>query len=139
VIARHGSFLDQTLLPFKFFVGGPLGSGKQWWSWIHIRDEVNAIRFLLETPASRGIYNLSAPNPVTMATFGKKLAAAIHRPYWLRTPAFALRLLLGEMSDLVLGSQRVIPERLLQAGYHFLYPELRPALADLFYHKKNEN
>jgi uncharacterized protein len=125
-----GGFLDQTLLPFRLFVGGPLGSGKQWWSWIHMQDEIGAMRFLLENGSARGPYNLTSPHPVTMAEFGRNLARVIHRPYWMPAPGFALRLLLGEMGILVLGGQKVLPAGLQTAGFRFSYPDLFPALSD---------
>jgi uncharacterized protein (TIGR01777 family) len=130
VLSPQGGFLQQTRLPFNLFVGGPFGSGKQWWSWIHMQDEVGAIRFLLENGSARGAYNLTAPNPVPMAAFGRSLAAVLHRPYWMPAPGFALRLLLGEMSLLVLGGQKVLPARLEEAGYRFHFPDLVPALSD---------
>lgn len=131
VLNKTDGVLGKVLLPFRLFAGGPLGSGKQWWSWIHLQDEVESIKYLLENETAQGIYNLTAPEPVTMADFGKTLGSVIHRPYWLPVPAFALKLLLGEMSTLVLDGQKVMPGRLLAAGYEFHYPKLEPALADL--------
>lgn len=131
VLNKTDGVLGKVLLPFRLFAGGPLGSGKQWWSWIHLQDEVESIKYLLENETAQGIYNLTAPEPVTMADFGKTLGSVIHRPYWLPVPEFALKLLLGEMSTLVLDGQKVMPGRLLAAGYEFHYPKLQPALADL--------
>lgn len=131
VLSLQGGALPRTLLPIRFFVGGPLGSGQQYWSWIHWLDEVLAMQYLLETETASGAFNLTAPTPVNMNEFGQTTAAVLKRPYWLPAPAFALRLLLGEMSALVLDSQRILPERLLQAGYQFKYTQLRPALQDL--------
>ena len=118
------------LLPFRFFAGGPLGSGRQWLSWIHLWDEVRAIRFILENHLG-GVFNLTAPHPVTNAEFGKALAHQLGKPYWLPAPAFALKLALGEMSTLVLDGQQVLPARLLEAGYTYQFDHLSSALADL--------
>jgi uncharacterized protein (TIGR01777 family) len=134
VLSAQEGFLKQLLLPYRFFIGGKYGSGKQYWSWIHLRDEVNAIRFLVENGTTHGAFNLTSPNPVSMETFGRKLASVLHRPFWLPVPGLALRLLLGEMSQLVLTGHAVVPEALLGSGYRFLFPELRPALSDVLTH-----
>lgn len=131
VLSKNGGVLAKALLPFRLFVGGPLGSGKQWWSWIHLQDEVESIKYLMEEDTAQGSYNLVAPDPVTMTDFGKTLGSVIRRPYWFPVPAFALNLLLGEMSTLVLDGQRVKPRRLLDAGYDFRFPNLQTALEDL--------
>lgn len=131
VLGKNSSVLQRLLLPVKLFFGGPLGSGTQWISWIHIKDEVRAIRYLLETKSSRGIYNLTAPEPVQNRTIEKKLAQMIHRPDWIRTPAFLLRMALGEMSTIILDGQRVFPKRLQEAGFTFMFGELEKALDDL--------
>ena len=131
VLAKGGDILNKFLLQFRLFGGGPLGSGKQYLSWIHMHDEVHAIKMLIESPSSSGIYNLTAPQAVTNAEFGKTLGKIIKRPYWIPVPAFALKLALGEMSTMVLDGQRVFPAALLAAGYQFKYPNLKPALEDL--------
>ncbi len=131
VLAKEGGILDRFLYPVKLFAGGPMGSGQQWIPWIHMRDEVRAIRFLLESQAAAGVYNLTAPQPVTNAEFVRTLAGVLGRPYWLPVPAFALKLLLGEMSTLVLDGQKALPARLLAEGFSFDFAELRPALSDL--------
>jgi uncharacterized protein len=138
VVMRSGVVLDSKegilarfAYPMKMYIGGPLGSGRQWISWMHMRDQVSAMRFLMENSAAEGVYNLSAPQAVTNAEFVRTLAAVMGRPYWLPVPAFALKILLGEMSTLVLDGQRVIPKRLQALGYQFSYPELRPALENL--------
>jgi len=128
--ARQGA-LPRMLLPFRWMVGGPLGSGRQWLPWIALADQVAGMDFLLRDPAAQGVFNLCAPEPATNAAFGRTLAAVLRRPYWLPAPAFALRLLLGEMSTLVLDGQRARPQRLLQAGYRFRFASLRPALEAL--------
>ena len=131
VLARGEGVLPQLTLPFRMFVGGPIGSGRQWLSWVHLQDEVRAIRFLLEAKASRGIYNLTAPNPVTNSEMGKTLARVMRRPYWFPVPGFVLKLALGEMSTLVLDGQKVLPEKLLAAGFIFKFSNVESALKNL--------
>ncbi len=132
VLSRAGGVLSWLSLPFKFFVGGPLGSGRQWISWIHIADEVGAIRFLIEQESAHGAFNLTAPNPLTNRDFARVLAQVIKRPALVPTPGWAMKLALGEMAELLLlGGQRVLPQRLVQAGYSFQFPEAQSALQDL--------
>lgn len=131
VLTPQGGVLPRLMLPFRLFAGGRMGSGKQWMSWIHIQDEVRALLFLLENPSASGAYNLAAPGPVTNAEFGRILAMTIRRPYWATVPAFALRLVLGEMSTLILDGQRVVPERLSAAGFKFSFDNLSAALQNL--------
>jgi len=128
VLTRNGGVLPKLLLPFRLFAGGPLGHGKQYYSWISMQDEIRALLFLLKNENSAGIYNLTAPNPLTQAEFGRVVAQVLHRPYWFPTPAFAMRLALGEMSTLVLDGQRVMPGRLKEAGFLFSHEHLKPAL-----------
>jgi uncharacterized protein (TIGR01777 family) len=123
--------LPRMLLPFKLFVGGPLGGGRQALSWIHIADEVAAIRFLVEKEEAAGAFNLAAPHPLTNAEFGRAVGRVLGRPAWLPAPAFALRLALGEMATVVLDGQRVVPRRLLGMGFAFRFPEAEAALRDL--------
>lgn len=131
VLTPSGGALSRFLWAWRAYVGGPMGSGKQWYSWIHMRDQVEAMRFLLENEAASGVYNLTSPEPVTNETFGRTLADVLGRPFWLPVPGFGLRLLLGEMSTMVLDGQRVLPERLLALGYPFAFRSLKPALEDL--------
>lgn len=131
VLSKEGGVLSQLTLPFKLFVGGPIGSGKQYLPWIHIEDEVGAIRFLLHQEGAKGVYNLNAPEIVRNAEMGKMLAKVMKRPYWIPVPGFALKLLLGEMSTLVLDGQHVVPVRIVKEGYSFRYYHLEPALRDL--------
>jgi uncharacterized protein (TIGR01777 family) len=131
VLSNNGGALPRMMLPFKLFVGGRLGSGEQWFPWIHITDEVRAIRFLLETDAASGAFNLSAPNPVTNAEFARVLARVLRRPAAIPLPAFVLRLALGELADTLLTGQRAIPKRLEGMGFHFIFAEADPALRDL--------
>jgi uncharacterized protein len=132
VMAAQGGWMAPLLWPFRLFVGGPLGSGQQWWPWIHIQDYVGAVLFLMAHEELSGAINLVGPNPCRMAEFGEELAKVLKRPYWFPTPAFGLKLLLGEMSTLVLDGQRAIPRKLLEGGYVYRYPLLHPALEDLF-------
>jgi uncharacterized protein (TIGR01777 family) len=131
VLDHRRGVLPLMALPVKLFAGGPLGSGKQGISWIHIDDQVRAIRFLIENDKARGVFNLTSPNPVSNADFMRKLAASLNRPCWLPAPAFAMRLLLGEMSTLLLDGQYAIPQRLVNLGFSFNFETLGDALTDL--------
>ncbi len=131
VLSADGGALPRLALPFRLFLGGPIGSGRQWLPWIHIADEVGALRFLLEQDDAHGPFNLSAPHPLTNADFGRALARVLRRPYALRTPAWALRLALGELATVVLEGQRAVPQRLLALGYVFRFPHAEDALRDL--------
>lgn len=128
VLGRNGGALAKMVPPFKFFVGGPLGSGEQWISWIHKEDEVGLILHLAGNPQARGPVNATAPNPVTMKEFCRTLGQVLRRPCWAPVPAFALRLLLGEMAEMLLTSQRVLPAAAERLGYQFRYPNLESAL-----------
>lgn len=132
VLSREGGALPRLALPFRFFLGGPLGNGRQWVPWIHIADEVRAIRFLLENEEARGPYNLVTPNPVTNRELARALRQVLRRPSWLPVPAPALRLALGEMSAVLLTGQRAFPRRLLEADFRFQFPEISTALQNLF-------
>lgn len=129
VIAGSGKLMSRVLLPLKLFVGGPLGSGDTWWSWISLTDEVRAIVHLIDSEVS-GPVNLTSPNPVTNADFTRALGRVVRRPVWLPVPRFAIRLLLGrEFADaMVFASARVVPEKLLESGFEYAYPEIEPAL-----------
>ncbi len=131
VLGAGGGALERMLTPFKLGVGGPLGSGRQWLSWIHIDDVVGAAAFLLERDDLAGAFNFTAPEPVTMHEFARTLGRVLLRPAVVRAPAFALRLLLGEMAEFLLQGSRVLPKRLLEAGYKFQYPNLEAALRQL--------
>ncbi len=133
VLAREGGALPVMSRPFRLGLGGPLGDGRQWFPWIHMEDEVGALRFLLEREEARGAFNLAAPHPVTNRELTRTLARVLRRPAFLPAPAFALRLALGEFADSLLGGQRVIPARLLAAGYAFRRPDLESALRDLLH------
>ena len=131
VLSINGGALPKLLLPYRLFVGGPLGSGRQFMPWIHIADEVNAIRFLIDQALAQGAFNLCAPNPVTNREFGRVLGRVLNRPSLLPVPAFSMRALFGEVADVVLEGQRAYPKRLHSFGYAFRFPELEPALHDL--------
>jgi len=130
VLAGHGGILPRMALPFRFFVGGRIGSGRQWMSWVTLADEVGAIRFLVDREDMSGPVNLVAPEPVTNAELAQALGAVLHRPATIPVPAFAPRLLLGrEMADgLLFASQRVRPDVLVAAGYGYAHTEITAAL-----------
>lgn len=131
VLSAEGGALPRMTLPFRLFAGGPLGSGKQYFPWIHIADEVAAIRFLLEREQASGPFNLAAPNPPSNREFVRDLGRVMGRPSLMPTPSFALRFLFGEMSTVLLDGQRAVPSRLQEAGYEFIFPEPVAALRDL--------
>ena len=131
VLGTEGGALKKMLPAFKLGVGGPLGRGNQWFSWIHIADMVGILRHALFSSSLSGAVNATAPEPVTNAEFTRELARVLHRPAFLRAPEFALRLAMGEMADILLGSQRVIPKVAQQSGYKFQFQTLRGALEAL--------
>jgi len=119
------------LLPFQLFAGGPLGSGRQWFPWVHRDDILGIILYALENTEISGPVNAAAPEPVTMQAFCSRLGKALGRPSWAPVPAFMLRLLLGEMAEMLLGGQKVVPQAILAAGYEFRYPCLQDALESI--------
>jgi uncharacterized protein (TIGR01777 family) len=119
------------VVPFKLFIGGRIGSGEQWLSWIHIDDEVGIIRHALENGSVTGPLNLTAPDPVTNKEFSSALGKALGRPSWLPVPGFILKAALGELGQIAQTGQRVIPEKALETGYKFKYPEIKGALKDI--------
>ncbi|MBN1805712.1 MAG: TIGR01777 family oxidoreductase [Sedimentisphaerales bacterium] len=132
VLGNDGGALPRIRRPFKFFLGGHIGSGRQWLSWISLDDEVSAIKFLIENENLKGVFNLTAPKPITMKRFCRKLGWVILRPSWLFYPGFMMRLVLGEMADeVLLSGQRVKPKRLLEAGFEFKHIEVKKALKEL--------
>jgi uncharacterized protein (TIGR01777 family) len=129
ILARDGGALPKMMLPFKIGVGGKLGSGQQWMSWVTLEDVVGILRLAIENGSIRGAVNIVSPQPLQNAEFTKVLAKAMHRPALFPAPAFALRLALGEMADaLLLSSQRVVPQVLEKLGYRFLHADLPSAL-----------
>ena len=131
VIGPGGGALAKMLTPFRMGVGGPIGDGKQWMSWIHVRDVVGLILYALTTPELTGPVNTTAPNPVTNREFSKTLGSVLHRPTILPTPVLALKLMFGDFADILATGQRVIPEKALRVGYRFRFPDLSEALADV--------
>ena len=136
VLSTKEGALAKLMLPMNFFAGGPLGNGKQWFPWIHIDDEVEILAHLLEDDAASGVFNLVAPNVEQNKTFVQKLGKVMGRPSFAPAPAFALKLVLGDMSALVLDSQRVKSTRLTEVGYDFKYADTLRALKDIVYNKK---
>jgi hypothetical protein len=128
VLGPGGGALTKMAGPFKYFVGGALGSGKQWMSWIHLEDVVGLINRFLDDRAIQGAVNTTAPNPVRNDDFCAALAKVLNRPCWARVPAFALKLALGDLADLLLTGQRVMPAAAEKFGYQFRYRDLEPAL-----------
>jgi uncharacterized protein len=131
VLSPDEGALKRLILPARLFAGGPMGSGRQGFAWIHPADEVSAIRFLIENGNARGPFNLVAPHPTTYAEFARTLARVMRRPYWFPVPGLALRLLLGEVASTVLEGQRAQPKKLLDLGFRFQYSTAEAALRDL--------
>lgn len=129
VLAANGGALGKMLLPFRIGVGGPIASGKQWMSWVDRDDVVRMILRAIDRESARGVYNVTAPEPVRNRDFTRALGAALHRPALLPAPSFALRLIFGEMADeTLIGGQRVVPKRATSEGFVFQYPTLGAAL-----------
>jgi uncharacterized protein len=131
VLDRREGVLTRLALPFRLFAGGPLGDGRQWMSWVHIDDEVGAIRHLMNDKSATGAFNLTAPNPVQNREFARVLGKVMGRPAFVPAPAFAFRLAFGEVATLVVDGQRVIPGKLQEAGFQFKFESLEPALKDV--------
>jgi uncharacterized protein (TIGR01777 family) len=129
VLDNDGGALKQMLLPFRLGLGGPMGDGRQWMSWVARADIVALIRWLVDNAGARDAYNGTAPAPVTNAEFARTLGASLHRPALLPTPAFALKILFGEMAGILLTGQRVVPRRATADGFAFKYPDLTSTLA----------
>lgn len=132
VLERSGGALAKMITPFRLFVGGRLGSGRQNMSWIHRLDWVEMVRWIVQTPAVSGPINATAPHPVTNAEFAKALGRGLHRPSFVPAPSFALKLLLGELADSLVTGQRAVPARALSLGFHFRYPEIDIAMRGIF-------
>ncbi|OGI20425.1 MAG: TIGR01777 family protein [Candidatus Melainabacteria bacterium RIFCSPHIGHO2_02_FULL_34_12] len=131
VLGANGGALEKILPPFKMFIGGPLGAGKQYMSWIALDDVAGIIKYAIDNDHISGIFNATAPNPVTNKEFSNVLGKILNRPSFMPVPAFALRFLMGEMADIVLTGQKVLPERVQAAGYEFKYEKLRDALKSI--------
>jgi uncharacterized protein (TIGR01777 family) len=131
VLDNQGGALRKMVRPFRWCLGGTIGSGKQWVSWIHAEDLAGLILFAIDRPDVAGPINGTAPEPLTNWGFSKTLATVLRRPCWLPVPPFALRLLIGEAAGMAIDGQRVIPQRALQFGYEYRFANLEPALRDL--------
>lgn len=131
VLGREGGILGQVKPLFQFFMGGPTGSGEQWFSWVHQLDHARAFRFIQEHAELSGPVNLTAPNPVRNREWVQALGRALHRPSFLTAPAWMMRAALGEFADVAITGQKVLPRKLLQAGFSFQFPDIDQALADL--------
>ncbi|MFZ6849666.1 TIGR01777 family oxidoreductase [Undibacterium sp. RuRC25W] len=131
VLDSAGGMLKKMRLPFSLGLGARIGHGRQWMSWIHIQDYIAIVLFLLEHENAAGCFNMVAPEPVTNRQFTRLLGKALHRPAIFVAPALLLKLAMGEMSELLLGGQRVVPAKIQTLGYVFRYPSLLPALTDL--------
>jgi uncharacterized protein (TIGR01777 family) len=133
VLSPDGGALPRMMTPFRLFVGGPLGDGRQWFPWIHFTDEVNALKYLIDSDSASGAYNLCSPAPVTNAEFSRILGKRMRRPCWLPVPGFVLRLLFGEMADVLLKGQKQMPRRLQRTSFRFIYTAADAALKDIVY------
>ncbi|MTH55479.1 TIGR01777 family protein [Bacillus mangrovi] len=131
IVLGEGGMLPKMITPYKLYGGGPLGSGNQWMSWIHVMDIAGLMDHIIKTEAISGPVNATAPNPVQMNTFGKVLGEQLNRPHWLPAPKGAIKAALGEMSILLLEGQRVLPKKAIENGYTFIYPTLERALANI--------
>jgi uncharacterized protein (TIGR01777 family) len=132
VLGRGGGALGEMAPLFRRFMGGPVGSGAQWFSWIHQMDHARAFLFLKDHPEISGPVNICSPNPVRQRELARALGRALNRPSFMRAPAFMLRLILGEFAEVLLYGQKVLPQKLLNAGFEFLYPTIDPALGQIF-------
>ena len=131
IVLANGGALGKMIGPFKMYAGGPIGSGKQWFSWIHRDDLVNLICKAVEDSSMSGVYNATAPNPVRMSKLCQTLGEVMNRPSWLPVPDFVLEVLLGDGAIVVLEGQQVLPKQTQQSGFEYKYPELKPALAEI--------
>jgi hypothetical protein len=131
VLGKNGGALAKMVPAFKFFAGGPLGSGLQWFPWIHMDDLIAAIIFILENPDVKGPLNFCSPNPVRNRDFAKTLGKVLSRPSFMRAPSFMIRLIMGEMGKSLMSSQRAIPDKFLKHGFTFQYPDINNTLYDL--------
>jgi len=131
VLGKNGGAVRQMITPFRFFLGGPIGSGQQWFPWIHISDLLSAILFVIENESIKGPLNFTASEPVRQKDFAKTLGKVLKRPAIMPAPAFIVRLIMGELGASLLASQRVIPRKLSEYGFQFRYPDIRSAILDI--------
>ncbi|GIK67088.1 MAG: epimerase [Chloroflexota bacterium] len=132
VLSMDGGAFPRMLLPFKLMVGGPIGNGSHWFPWIHIDDEIKAIRFLIENEGAKGVFNVMAPNPLTNGDFTHEVGKIMQKPAVIPVPKLALQLMFGEMAIILIEGQRAIPKRLQEHNFEFVYPTVEPALKNLF-------
>lgn len=131
VLGKEGGALPLMVLPYRLFVGGTVGLGEQWVSWVHVVDVVRAIAYVIKNGELHGPVNVTAPSPIQMKDFGKTISSVLHRPHWLPVPSFVMKLVLGQKSALVLEGQHVVPKVLIEKGFKFKFPSLQSALEDL--------
>ncbi len=131
VLGKHGGAMEKMVPAFRLFMGGPMGNGRQWFPWIHIEDLVLAVNFILEHEDIKGPINFCAPNPVTNRDFANAMGHVLRRPAIMPAPSFMIRLVMGEFGDLMLFSQRAMPEKLMDYGFTFKYPEAEGAIRDI--------
>ncbi len=131
VLGKNGGALKKMLPAFKWFVGGPLGNGEQWFPWIHMADLISAIHYILEKPEINGPLNFCAPGSIRQEDLAKTLGGTLNRPAFMRIPAFMIRLLMGEMGGSLINSQRAVPDKLIKHGFEFQYPDINTALCDI--------
>jgi len=131
VMGGNGGAMGMMLLPYRFLMGGPMGSGKQWFSWIHIDDLVAAFLFAIENKSARGVFNLCAPIPIRNVDMAKKIGSALKRPSFMKVPGFALKLVLGEYGSTLLNSQRALPDNFQKMGFEFKYPKFSLAIESI--------
>ena len=131
IVLGMGGSISKMLTPFKLFAGGPIGSGRQWFSWVHIDDLVSLILHSLHYREMQGIFNATSPNPVRMEEFCQGLGEALNRPSWLPVPDFAIELLLGDGAVVVLEGQKVLPKQTQASGFEYQYPTVKPALKNI--------
>ncbi|MFU8860505.1 MAG: TIGR01777 family oxidoreductase [Cyclonatronaceae bacterium] len=131
VLEKDGGALEKMLAPFRFFAGGPLGDGRQYLPWVHMKDVIRAVEFVIKNEKAEGVFNLCSPEPVTMSRFSSAVGSAMGRPSWLSVPGFALNLALGEASGPILASHRMIPVKLQEWGFQFEYRGIEPAIENI--------
>ncbi|MGH1287957.1 TIGR01777 family oxidoreductase [Bacillus toyonensis] len=134
ILGADGGALPKMLLPYQFYIGGTIGSGNQWLSWIHIDDVVRMIDFIIHKKEINGPLNITAPLPIRMKEFGETMATIMRKPHWLPVPSFMLHALLGEMSILVLEGQHVLPSKAIEHGYQYTFPAIDHALQNILSH-----
>ncbi|MDH5201864.1 MAG: TIGR01777 family oxidoreductase [Nitrospirota bacterium] len=135
VLGNEGA-LVRMMIPFQYYIGGPIGTGNQWLSWIHIHDLVKIFKFIIEKGTVSGSVNATAPQPVRMKDFCEILGKVMSRPSWVRVPEFVLKIALGEMADMLFNGQRVLPKKMIDAGFEFRFPTLHKALEEIIQRKK---